>query len=165
MSAVGNSALVCQYKSQIDAEWEVRKVKPVDRIKKRYIVFSILLFLVSLICPVMQWPYYIHYNSNGPDVPMMGFFALLFGPLGVCQFDFSWFANLTTAFIWFTFWTGKSPTKAAIAGLWLAATHLTYFCSKAVTLESVGYFVWLGSIILAALSAFTGPANEKNQIK
>ena len=112
----------------------------------------------------MQWPNYIHYNDNGvSETPMFGFFALLFGPLGVCQLDFSWFANLTTGFIWFSSWIGKSPKRVAIAGLCLAATHLIYFISKPVTLGSVGYFVWLGSIILASLSAFHEPAEQQNQ--
>jgi hypothetical protein len=133
-----------------------------SRIANRLITASVWLFFLSLALPA----YVPQIGAQSPE-RMFGIFAFFVGPIGLFAGHFSWLANPLLWFAWGRFNKSKELVAlgTAIAALMVA---LGFALTKTVAVGSsgeypytlsVGYFVWLASIVSTIAATLIGRAD------
>jgi hypothetical protein len=98
-----------------------------------------------------------------------GWAALLLGPIGLFVGHFSWLANPLLWFSWLKF-RRKNYGTAFVASILAIIMALTFLLNETIPVGSsgsykyevlFGYFLWLGSVVLAAFAA--GVSWRQNQ--
>ena len=117
---------------------------------------SLVLYFISLATPAYHSD--IGYAEGGD---YYGWAALLLGPIGLFAEHFSWLANPLLWFSWMNFHR-KFFGSAFVASILAILMTLTFLVNKTIPVGSsgnfkyqvlIGYFLWVGSVVLAALAA------------
>ncbi len=127
-------------------------------------VASGALFVACLLLPAYQ----VSYNLQ----TTYGWQAFLFGPAGLMAGHMSWIANPLFLFAWAKCANPASRTTALLLALIALGIAATFLFGKSIAVGSagmysykadIGYFAWLLSIALTAVSAWTldAPADDE----
>ena len=99
-----------------------------------------------------------------------GLEAFLLGPIGLFAGHFSWLAN---PFLWIS-WTKRNVSSRSGAAIWAVVSLLvaiSFFLPKTIAVgnsgwysyqPAMGFYLWIGSMSIALLSACLHPAYVKS---